>query len=301
MNSSQNYISSLYSNISLIQNPITIITFVSALFLIIILLIYAKFLKPQNEPKKLSDISLDTNSADITAIILKSTCKLAPVVGGFIGEIVGQLIPNQRINRVQQYSEILGKMFEELDETLLPILIANNNFIEFVEDSYYHAIRSATQKRMEQIAHIVFEGIKSRDTEFSERRHIFQILSQINDIEIIILGYFLYKKYGNSRKYQEKYPEIFEREYYDYPEDSDQRDKSAILESYYGHLTGLGLLVQNYSIDNKSVSDTKNRISLVNPNGLSISRSGKLLLRYLNIECEDVKEGDDEYVYYLMD
>ncbi len=50
-----------------------------------------------------SEKSLDTNRTDLLTSFSKSALSIVPIAGPFLSEIVGTIIPNQRIDRIIEY------------------------------------------------------------------------------------------------------------------------------------------------------------------------------------------------------
>lgn len=237
--------------------------------------------------KSLKEISLKIESPDLIALIAKASFGLIPYIGSFLGEIAGNIIPNQRMDRYEKYISVLGKQLELLENASLKSLLLNNNFISLFEESSIQAVRAITDERRNYIANVVIEGIKSDHIEFAEAIHVLQLLSQINDVEIIILGSFLHRTYNGGPKYREKYPEIFKYDTIMSRKDENEKEKFDLMKSYKLHLSGLGLLSHKLELDRDHAGKVlKGRSSPISQKGFNITPSGLLVLKYVGFDLD---------------
>ncbi|QNO13362.1 hypothetical protein HYG86_00535 [Alkalicella caledoniensis] len=61
-----------------------------------------------------NSLDLQNNSRDYTTSLLKSTFGAIPIVGPAAQELLGIVIPNQRMDRVVRFVEFLGKEIDGL-------------------------------------------------------------------------------------------------------------------------------------------------------------------------------------------
>lgn len=232
-------------------------------------------------------ISLEEDSADLVASIAKAAAGSLPipVVNSFLAEIVGNAIPNQRMDRFAKYLEVLSNQLNEVNGDLKSSLLSNYNFISLIEESSIQAVRAITDERRNYIANVVIEGIKADQIEFAEAKHVLQLLSQINDVEIIILGSFLHITYNGGPKYREKYPEIFKYDTIMSRKEEDEKEKFDLMNSYKSHLAGLGLLSHKLELKRENAGKVfKGHSSPISYKGFSITPSGLLVLKYVGLE-----------------
>lgn len=96
-------------------------------------------------------IITNTKVDRITAA-LKGVGGGVPFAGAIIAEAIGAFIPNQRLDRITRYIEILEQKINQLDEELLKTKFASPPFIDLFEDSMYQAVRALTDERLHHIA-----------------------------------------------------------------------------------------------------------------------------------------------------
>ena len=71
-----------------------------------------------------NDISTN-NSADYVASLAKSALGVIPFAGSLLVEIAGNIIPNQRIDRIAKYAEALNTRLSSLKEAVVKANISN--------------------------------------------------------------------------------------------------------------------------------------------------------------------------------
>src|SRR2546425_49823 len=96
--------------------------------------------------------SLRVATPDYLAALARSVAAIAPVIGGAIGELITHGIPNQRIDRVIKFVEVLDKKVTHLDEQVVQTQLTNENFTDVLEEGLAQAARSLTDERRDYIA-----------------------------------------------------------------------------------------------------------------------------------------------------
>ncbi len=137
---------------------------------------------------------LGGSSTDPAKALLKGVISGIPLVGGVISEIVGQVIPDQRIDRLERYVIHLAEELQGLgaDETVTERMKAPEN-VDLFEDGAFASVRALSGERREQIARLVAQGISGDDQARLEAKRLLALLTQVDDGQIIILASYLRK------------------------------------------------------------------------------------------------------------
>lgn len=236
-----------------------------------------------SHPESLDDTSLKIESPDIVAFIAKASFGLIPYVGSFLGEIAGNIIPNQRMDRFGKYITLLGKRLESVENASLQSLLLDNNFISLFEESSIQAVKAVSDKRREYIVSIIITGITKDKEDFLRSIHLLQILGELNDIEVLWLKWheLIHNlKYEGHPLMDEpclqpiikvmgQPPELYE--------------DANIQDSYKEHLCRLGLLSHKYKVDSKTKVPEYD--SYGNPviRSHQITQLGEMLIKYIGI------------------
>jgi hypothetical protein len=226
---------------------------------------------------------LEKNKQDFIASGLQATLGIVPFAGPFLQEVVENIIPNQRLDRLIEFTKILDKKLKESNIKLLNLQLRDENFISLVEDSLAEAAKATTTERKQYIANILKNGITSKHIDFLESKYLLKILSSVNDAEVIIL---LSKKLNTTEGHQQMrndHPEIFKYERLLSGDPRNKVDKNSIFESYKEHLANLGLLDRRYLWKSGNAKNVSRDYQTPEIN-YRVSKFGELFLKSIDLE-----------------
>lgn len=205
------------------------------------------------------------NRTDIVVSASKAVASFIPYLGPFIAEIIGVVIPNQRMDRISEYVKILNEKVDNLEEKL-----SNQESIDLFEDSLHQAARALTRERKEYIASMLKNGLTKEEQTHAEKKQLLSILGELNDIEIIFLKYYsLNLGIGQKHPFVEKHIDILMPPSHALNVSSEERNRSAFYDSYNWNLERNGLIVSN-------------RQQIAIPGHREMTHLGKLFLEYLD-------------------
>ena len=144
---------------------------------------------------------------DLAVSLGKGILGAIPIVGPLMAEIVGHVIPNQRLDRLERFLRILEMKVGDVEQGKLKERFAKEEFVDLLEDGMLHASRALSDERKSYIASIIEAGIKEDEFETIQKKLILNLLSELNDAEVITL-----QSYGihpqNREEYFEKHRNI---------------------------------------------------------------------------------------------
>jgi hypothetical protein len=134
----------------------------------------------------MEDKDLGNNRTDYLAAIGRSIVGWAPFIGPVLSEAVTISIPGQRLDRIQHFVFESDAGLKHLTEGELQYRV--QKCLPLIEEGFAKAARAATAERRLRIADFVSKGITA--TMLSENQLLFllDILDQVNDAEIVLLG-----------------------------------------------------------------------------------------------------------------
>ncbi len=230
--------------------------------------------------------SLQPAAADYLAAVGRAVAGVAPFIGGAVGELITHGIPNQRIDRIVRFVEVLDKKAAHLDDELVRTQLTNENFTDVLEEGIAQAARSLTDERREYIASLLATGLSKDQVDYSQTKHLLRILGEINDVEVIILRSYAVATIGGDVEFREKHKAVLEYEPPLLGSSVEVVDNAAIQTSYREHLANLGLLSRRYrSNDRTDPFGTR-----LETQGHDITWLGRLLLRYVGISPEKIEK-----------
>jgi len=227
----------------------------------------------QSEQPSQEGIALHNSGADYVASAAKSALGMVPFAGSLLAEIAGNVIPNQRIDRIVKYAQALESRLLRIEQDVVRRNMSDENFTDLVEESLRQAARSLTDERRDYISSLVANSISSDDIEHYESKHLLRILGELNDIEIIWLRFYLNPVMNDDTEFREKHNHLLNPVAAHFGSAQPELDKSTLQNSYKEHLASLGLLEKEIDMD------TSNRGVKLKTKGYKITSLGRLLLR----------------------
>lgn len=196
--------------------------------------------------------NLKSNTTDHVVSVAKIALSAVPVVGSPLAEIIGTVIPNQRIERVTKFAATLEERLSAVERQLLQERIHDPDFGELVEDAVRQAASSLSDERRQYLASIVATALSPDKLTLVDSRHLLRILQQINDIEVIVLRSYLVKALSGDTEFRERHSAVLDPVSVHLQSDQREIDKGALYDGYRLHLAQLGLLSQEIMIDPKT-------------------------------------------------
>lgn len=229
-------------------------------------------------------VSLNSQSSDYVTSAAKALLGTVPFVGSLLVEVAGTIIPNQRIDRIVKFAQILEEKLSKTNQNILRLQLTNENFTDLLEEGLRQSARSLSDDRRRYLASVIANSISSKDIEFIESKHLLRILGEINDIEVIWLRACLIPTYGGDEEFRERHKNILKSIGATLGASQNILDKSTLQKSYEEHLTQLGLLKHRYQINNRTNQPEFDTFTGgLKVSGYEITLLGKLLLRQIDL------------------
>lgn len=191
-----------------------------------------------NPPKELQSTQTDHLTVSAKAIL-----GMVPVVGPMFSELIGAVIPKQRMDRLVQFVAACDRRLAKLEDDSARARWQDDSFLELVEEVVRQAARATSDQRREYLAAVLATEMSREQLEENDSRHLLRILGELNDIEIVWLRHYAGNSFKGHDEFQELHREITaQRVMSDYPSDEARIQVSALKESYLVHLVQLGLM-----------------------------------------------------------
>jgi hypothetical protein len=231
--------------------------------------------------------TLQSNTSDYVTSAAKAALGTVPFIGSLLAELAGTIIPNQRIDRIVKFAQILERRLSNLEKEFIHSQFSNEEFTDLLEESLKQSARSLTDERRDYIASVIANSLSSQDIEYTESKHLLRILDEINNIEVIWLRHHVDHVLSSDHEFSERHKKILQPVVTSQGSSRQELDQEAIQKSYKEHLTQLGLLQHRYKVDSKTKSPTYNsRTGAPEISGYKITSLGKLLLRQIGFNLE---------------
>jgi hypothetical protein len=227
--------------------------------------------------------NLEQTRADWLAVSLKGAIGALPVVGSLLGEIVGVLIPQQRLDRLVDFVRRLDEKVEALsiDQRALAERVQSEEFIDLLEDAMLQAARALTSERRDHIAALLKNSLPDSDLSHTEEKRLLWLLNELNDPEIVILTSYNLARTEVERFYHQ-HRAVIEGPGSAAGSESERRDRMAVYQTFRENLKRLGL-IRPYR-GKGAMEEWDASSNAFRPNRDEITDLGRLLLRHLDLQ-----------------
>ena len=181
---------------------------------------------------------------------------MAPGVGPIISELITQLIPEQRLERIEGYIKRIDERLTEVEREKL----VQPRKIDLFEDGAFQAIRSLSEERMDYIAEAVAKGLSGEKREEIAAKRMLKLLHELDDDQIILLASRLTKNRRND-EFRKKHSDTLEFKSVSFKSSPQEAEKATMRKIAEQGLVRLGLLDRR----------------------LDITQPGLLFLRYIDL------------------
>ena len=224
-------------------------------------------------------ISLRVGKADLAAMITKGAVGPLPIIGPLAAEVLGNVIPNQRLDRMAALLTRLDERVAAVESDSLKSRFSDAEFVDLLEEAMVQASRARSDERIGYIAEILKRGLTAEDRGMAGHARLMGLLGQINDPEVVLLrGHAPLPK--PDLEFLEKHQDTLRRPHPSFAgPDPSTHEAAAIHDSYVDHLVNLGLLKNEYG---ELRYDSKVK-DILKPKRRRITRLGEMLLREIGM------------------
>lgn len=187
---------------------------------------------------------LKANKTDRVVSVAKSVVGAIPAVGPMLSEIICEIVPNQRIDRIVA---VLLELDKRLTKAEKQHFSSNSYAINLFEDGMIQAARSLSEKRNTYIA-VFLKNCGDVNAEGYEiKKKLFYILEELTDLDIEIL---ISMEHGKSQQHEHRLmPKFVSVAQYDRFSDYEKYEHDSSKEAWELHLSTLrrhGLIEPEY-------------------------------------------------------
>lgn len=230
---------------------------------------------------------LGPSATDRITSLAKGVFGAAPVVGPLAAEVIGNIIPNQRADRIVRFVQKLDERLKHLEQEDLRRRTADPQFVDIIEDAFFQAAKAVSDERLDHIANVVANGISAEELNHAETKRMLWLLDQLNDAEIVVLRSKLAMTREDAEldvEFREKHAQLLAPDATHMGSSEDAFEEAALKTSYRRHLHDLGLTRTRFKKPRRGeFPEFDKKTGMMKANGTDIIRLGKMLLRYLNL------------------
>ncbi|MBP3920982.1 MAG: hypothetical protein J6D28_05390 [Bacilli bacterium] len=135
---------------------------------------------------------LNTNSTDIIVSGISAAVGMIPVAGGFVSEIVQNVIPNQREDRIVKFISDLSDELEKTKFSLeeLKLKFENQKYSTFTYNCLRDLVNDVYDEKIEYYRNLCVNAITNDEKNLIHCERILKILSELDYYEILYLQFY---------------------------------------------------------------------------------------------------------------
>ena len=232
---------------------------------------------------------VDPTTRDRSVSFLQGLVGALPVVGSIVANVIEQIIPEQRRERMRDYLVELERRLCQVEQGVLRDKLEEPGKVDLFEDGAFQASRALSSQRLEYIASVVAEGLTSAEREEIEAKRMLRLLDQVDDDQIVILQAKLDRNL-NSESFYDRHETVLRPVRAHMQSPRKDLDRAAMYRLARGQLVDLGLLQQTFRKPRKGeVPEFDEKTGIVKAQGTRLSPLGRLLLRRIGLaEVDDL-------------
>lgn len=226
---------------------------------------------------------LNTNSTDIIVSGISAAVGIIPVAGGFVSEIVQNLIPNQREDRIVKFISDLSDELEKTKFSLekLKLKFENQKYSTFTYNCLRDLVNDVYDEKIEYYRNLCVNAITNDEKNLIHCERILKILSELDYYEILYLKFYSNVSIARTETMKEVTSklgfDILQPNYYMSMGD-DKRDEETYKQITLNNLCNTGLLQKEVKLVG---SGRREHISY------KITTLGRLILKKIGEEINE--------------
>ena len=223
---------------------------------------------------------------DRTLSAVQGLTGVLPVIGSIVANLLNQIIPEQRWERIREYLRKLESRVAAVEAQTLASALREPRKVDLFEDGAAQAGRALSSERLDYIATLVARGLTSGEREEIEAKRLLKLLGQIDDDQIVILQSKL-SRHMRSEEFYERHGEVLEPVGAHLGSSRDELDREAMYRLARRQLVDLGLLDQTFRKPRKGdLPEFDEKTGMMKSQGTRLSPLGRLLLRHIGLAEE---------------
>lgn len=231
---------------------------------------------------------MSTKGTDIATIIGKGLLGAIPFVGALAAEIVGAVIPNQRIDRIESLLKLLESKIPTEDRPKVKGKIVSPEAVDLIEDGFIQASRALSEERKEYIASLLKNSLTDDELKHIEYKRLFSILGELNDLEVLILkAHTMHRGQPEHDEFWKTHESALTSPLAHMGSTQEEIDKHTIYQTHKLHLANLGLLKARFKKPKRGeLPEFDDKTGMIKAQGYDITGLGRLLLRSIDQGAE---------------
>ena len=122
-----------------------------------------------------------------------------PIVGQALAEVITELVPNQRVERVEKYLLYLSEEIDSLKVENVDAVMKRPENVDLIEDGVYQAIRALSDERKRYLVRAVAQGIGAEARDKLNEKRVLALIGDLDDSDLLLLDAFASGNKGREK------------------------------------------------------------------------------------------------------
>lgn len=228
---------------------------------------------------------INNNKTDYLVSAAKGMLGAAPYVGPIITELIGNIIPNQRIDRISKFIQLLDERIKNIEKPTIEQRLSDTDFVDLFEDSFFAAAKSLTDERRSYIASLLTNSLSSKDIAVSKAKILLHLLNELSDPEIILLQFYAIALTEDRDLFYEKHKSVIEGTDAYLGSSKEELDNAALEAIRRAHLERLDLIQPHFAATRRGeLPEFDTKTGKIKTSFYQITWLGRLLLRFIDLD-----------------
>ncbi|UQB41354.1 hypothetical protein JX580_06525 [Thiomicrospira microaerophila] len=221
---------------------------------------------------------------ELVSIFAKGALGAIPFVGPLAAEIIGMVIPNKRLQRIEALLTALESKIQLDKQHRVAESLNSENAIDLMEDAFIAASRALSSERIDYIASMLKNGLTRDELEHIEYKRLMSLLSELNDVEVLILkSKLLDRRDDEFESFWKKHQAVLIPATATFGSTREEIDKNTVFQSHKTHLRNLGLIKTTFKKPKRGeLPEFDEKTGMIKAQGEDITPLGRLLLESID-------------------
>lgn len=168
---------------------------------------------------------------------------ISPSVGPILAEVVRNIVPNQRQDRIADFVTVLDDELATVQRDVLELKMRTQEFADLFREAAYQAAATPSDERRRRLAALLRNSLNHDEIRYEEERKLLSLLEQINDSELVILGYYGTEMVGEkANEYYRRHEAIVSPPLLETGMSDEEERDATMKQEYRANLRRLGLI-----------------------------------------------------------
>lgn len=221
---------------------------------------------------------------ELVSIFARGALGAIPFVGPLAAEIIGKVIPNKRLERIEELLTALESKIQLDEQHKVAESLNSENSIDLMEDAFIAASRALSSERIDYIASMLKNGLTKDELEHIEYKRLMFLLSELNDVEVLILkSKALYQQDDEYESFWKKHKTVLIPATATFNSTREEVDKNTVFQSHKTHLRNLGLIKTTFKKPKRGeLPEFDEKTGMIKARSEEITPLGRLLLESID-------------------